>query len=251
MNITDDTQGRFSGAGLAAEVFATATRKEWFLHHSMFAALPQGSIEALLTHAEIVRFGRKQRLFPQGETVRHFLILGSGCVRLEREINTRRVPLPIRGPGDCLGETVFDVQYHHADVSAFAMSDVEALAFPMNELHVLAAQDAHVRAAILSRFDHERLRAQNWLEALLHLDVEGRIAQVLVEALSRFGESHGQGRLIAAPLTHADLAGLIGSTRETVTLTLGKMKRSGIIDFFKRRIVVRDEAALKRCLRSL
>lgn len=248
MNIHDDTTGRFSALGSMSEVFAETTRKEWFLHQSIFASLPSESVVPLLAEAELVQFKRKHRLFAQGEAVRHFLILGSGCVRVERDMGTRRVPLPIRGPGDCVGETALDAHYHHARETATTLSEVQALAVPMNALAHLAAQDAHLRKVLFAELDKGRLRAEYWLESLLSLDVEGRIAQVLTDALARFCEPHAMGKLIAAPLTHADLAGLIGSTRETVTLTLGKMKRAGVIDFYKRRVVVRDDNALKRCL---
>lgn len=249
MNMHDDTTGRFSAVNSLVEVFAETTRKEWFLHHSIFAGLPGHCVVPLLAEAELLHFRRKQRLFTQGEATRHFLILGSGCVRIEREIGTRRVPMPIRGPGDCLGETALDAQYHHACETATALSDTEALAVPMNALAHLMSQDADLRRVLFVQLDRGRLRAEHWLESLLSLDVEGRIAQVLIDALALFSEPHSQGQLIAAPLTHADLAGLIGSTRETVTLTLGKMKRTGVIDFYKRRVVVRDLNALKQCLK--
>ena len=38
---------------------------------------------------------------------------------------------------------------------------------------------------------------------------------------------------------------MIGSTRETVTLTLGELRRKGIIEVDRRRIVVLDREGLK------
>ncbi len=60
------------------------------------------------------------------------------------------------------------------------------------------------------------------------------------------GATSPRRQVIAAPFTHADIALLIGSTRETVTLLLGKLKRSGLIAFERRRVVIRDRAALER-----
>ena len=53
-----------------------------------------------------------------------------------------------------------------------------------------------------------------------------------------------EGDLVAAPFTHAEIAQLIGSTRETVTLILGKLKREGLLGFDRRRVVIRDRAGL-------
>ncbi|HLM74182.1 MAG TPA: helix-turn-helix domain-containing protein, partial [Polyangiaceae bacterium] len=75
---------------------------------------------------------------------------------------------------------------------------------------------------------------------------EARLIDFLLASVKRWGEPHASGRVISAPFTHADIALLVGSTRETVTLVLGKLKRAGLIELEKRRIVVRDGEALSR-----
>jgi CRP-like cAMP-binding protein len=52
--------------------------------------------------------------------------------------------------------------------------------------------------------------------------------------------------VITAPFTHAEIAHLIGSTRETVTLVLGKLKREGLLAFDHRHVVLLDHARLER-----
>ena len=54
-----------------------------------------------------------------------------------------------------------------------------------------------------------------------------------------------RGVLIAAPFTHQEMANMIGSTRETVTLTLGDLRKKGVIEIDRRRIVVLDREALR------
>ncbi len=60
------------------------------------------------------------------------------------------------------------------------------------------------------------------------------------------GRAVHQGQLIRAAFTHADVAVLIGSTRETVTLLLGKLRRNGLLAFERRRVVIRDRAGLEQ-----
>jgi CRP-like cAMP-binding protein len=52
--------------------------------------------------------------------------------------------------------------------------------------------------------------------------------------------------LISAPITHAEIAHVIGSTRETVTLTLGAFRKEGLLEVAGRRLIVRDREALAR-----
>jgi CRP-like cAMP-binding protein len=59
-----------------------------------------------------------------------------------------------------------------------------------------------------------------------------------------------EARVISAPFTHAEIALLIGSTRETVTLVLGKLKREGLVGFDRRRIILRNPSQLLQRLSS-
>ena len=83
------------------------------------------------------------------------------------------------------------------------------------------------------------------LASMLFRNVEARLAEFLVKAAARWGIPEPRGVLIAAPFTHQEMASMIGSTRETVTLTLGELRKKGVIDIDRRRIVVLDRDALK------
>ncbi len=89
------------------------------------------------------------------------------------------------------------------------------------------------------------------LEGLLLESVEERLEAFLLDAAQRWGQPHPDGQVLSAPFTHAEIALLIGSTRETVTLVLGKLKREGLIAFDRRRVILRDPArlALRRAVR--
>jgi CRP-like cAMP-binding protein len=56
--------------------------------------------------------------------------------------------------------------------------------------------------------------------------------------------------LIGVKYTHQEIADYVGSTRETVTLTLGELKRRDLLLFDHRRIVVRDPDALSRAVQD-
>ena len=50
--------------------------------------------------------------------------------------------------------------------------------------------------------------------------------------------------LIDIPLPHREIASLLGSTRESVTVRLNAMRRAGTIDFVKRKILVKRRESL-------
>jgi CRP-like cAMP-binding protein len=79
---------------------------------------------------------------------------------------------------------------------------------------------------------------------MLFRNVEGRLAEFLLKAADRWGVPTPKGVLISAPITHLEIAQSIGSTRETVTLTLGALRREGLLDVAGRRLIVKDREAL-------
>lgn len=71
-------------------------------------------------------------------------------------------------------------------------------------------------------------------EALMEIRSYRRVDIMLVKLLGwlakRFGRSVNQGNLIDLRLTHQDLAELVGTTRVTITRTLGQFEQQGLIE---------------------
>jgi CRP/FNR family transcriptional regulator, cyclic AMP receptor protein len=63
------------------------------------------------------------------------------------------------------------------------------------------------------------------------------------------GQQHGieesRGVILGLKITHQEMANLIGSTRETVSLTLSQFKKKGLIQSEGRRVILADREGLK------
>ena len=68
---------------------------------------------------------------------------------------------------------------------------------------------------------------------------------MLLELSEQFGVPHSDGIRLRIKLSHQDLANLIGSTRETVTVLLGQLKAEGLVTGGRQRIIVKDEPRLR------
>lgn len=225
------------GAGEAADT------RERIFERSPLAALAGAGRGALLDLGKVERFGRKQRIFQQGEPPRWLLLLGAGRVKVERIAQGRAFSIAHRGPGELLGETGLTGAGSTTE-NAIVLDELEAVVLPLAGLRKLIASDATVRAVFAAALVERQLEAEARLALLLSRGVEVRLVEFLAAAARRWGQPHPSGEILACPFTHADIALLIGSTRETITLLLGKLKRAGVIAFERRRIVIRDAAAL-------
>ncbi|MGK7906633.1 MAG: Crp/Fnr family transcriptional regulator [Synechococcus sp.] len=85
------------------------------------------------------------------------------------------------------------------------------------------------------------LRYIEQLEVLLDIALERQVSDRLVKLFSWLSEKFGTpletGILIQVPLTHQDIADVIGSSREAVTRILGTMEDNNQISFEDRLIV--------------
>jgi CRP-like cAMP-binding protein len=198
------------------------------------AATAAGDLEVVPGGTLVVR---------QGAAPDALAVIGRGRARLERvAADGRVVPLGYRGAGDLLGEACL-AHAPHAE-NGTAMEELELALIPVAVVDSLLAADPTLGAEVLSLLAARQRETEDRIESLLFRNVEGRLAEFLVRAADRWGVPSPKGTLIAAPLTHLEIAQSIGSTRETVTLTLGALRREGLLDVAGRRLVVRDREAL-------
>jgi CRP/FNR family transcriptional regulator, cyclic AMP receptor protein len=73
-----------------------------------------------------------------------------------------------------------------------------------------------------------------------------KVAATLLTCAKRFGEPQGNDTILRIPLTHKDIATLVGITRETASLEMKKLERKGIISRFGRLFVIKDMKQLER-----
>ena len=223
--------------------------KEEIVEASLLSALEGESRRALLDLGTVEQLPRRYAIAAQGEPPRSFILIGSGRVKLERKSGDRALPLGHRGPGQMVGESAVGGAAV-ATENATVVDDVEALSIPIGALRAQLAGDATLRAAMAAAIVRQHRALEQRLEGLLLQGVEARLGAFLLDAAARWGQDHPEGQLLTAPFTHAEIALLIGSTRETVTLVLGKLKREGLIAFERRRIILRDRGQLEQRLLS-
>jgi CRP-like cAMP-binding protein len=191
------------------------------------------------------RIARGRPLVSQGEPISSVAIVGSGRLRMIRMIDDgRALSLGYRGPGDIIGEAALGGTMEHRE-SAIAAEEVEALVIPLATARTVMATDLAFATGVMATLVARHYDAEERLASMLFRNVEARLAEFLLKAATRWGIPDPRGVLIAAPLTHQEMASMIGSTRETVTLTLGDLRRKGIIEFDRRRVVVRDRDSLR------
>ena len=74
--------------------------------------------------------------------------------------------------------------------------------------------------------------------------VTERLAHLLLHLVDAYGIREPDGVLVGAAFTHADLAHVVGATRQWVTISLRRLQEQGIVVCRKSQILVRRPDAL-------
>ena len=173
-------------------------------------------------------------------------LLASGLVEIcHLTSDGKKSILTFVEPGEMFGElAMFDPSQRDEYVEAVEPSTVVVI--PTAEMHHLMAQCADVALAITKMIGLRRHRIERRLKNLLFLSNRERLIHLLLDLADQFGWQAADGIRLRVKLTHQDLANLIGSTRETVTVILGLLKAEGSIDGGRQKIILGDAEGLAR-----
>lgn len=217
-------------------------RVERYLSRSaVFGPLKTTATDRVVTVSELRSVDRRKSLSSPDDAALH--IVGSGRVRLFRRQGDRELTLDYLGAGDVFGETIL---FEETPPEAVATDAVEAVRIPASVVHELLTEDAAFAVRMLNLVGERRLIAERRIHSLLTRSVESRVAEFLLYAASRHGVPDSRGTLIGVKFTHQEIANYVGSTRETVTLILGDLKRGGLVSTEHRRVVLTDADGLSR-----
>jgi CRP/FNR family transcriptional regulator, cyclic AMP receptor protein len=210
----------------------------------LFERASRATRELAINAAEIDVVPGGAMIIEQGALPSALIVLGRGRARIERIApDGRVVPLGYRGSGEVLGESCLG-NLRAYEENAIAMEETEVIRIPIAIVEDFVAADPAMGSPVLALLLARQRETEDRIESLLFRNVEGRVIEFLLKAAERWGVPSPKGTLISAPITHLEIAQSIGSTRETVTLTLGSLRREGMLDVAGRRLIVKDREGL-------
>lgn len=210
----------------------------------LFNTVPPSALEELARQCRQKAFETRSSIYLQGDSGSQVYVVATGRVRLLRVCrDERELTIAYEGPGSLLGDELFvDGTF---GLQARAAERVSLISLPLRALESAVTEFPALGVALLRTALVREQACQMRMEGLLSRPVESRVANFLVDAMEQHGVPEARGHLVAVKYTHLEIACFVGSTRETVTLVLGDLKRRGIIEIDHRRVVVCDADQLR------
>jgi len=209
-----------------------------------FRMAPRTARDGLSQIATPFRAARRARLELEGERHERLFLLGSGRIRLERRgPDGQVVHLAHLGRGDVAGD--LSLSGGLAAESAVVVEEARGLTVPVNDLRELAVREPAIYVALGGALIERSRALEERLEGLLLRRVEARLAWLLLYLMDRWGIPQERGIMIATAIRHHEIAQMIGTGREWVTMTLMRLRKLRVLGNLGRRVVVLEVTALR------
>jgi CRP/FNR family transcriptional regulator len=184
-------------------------------------------------------------MFRAGSDGRDVYVLMSGRVKVYALSPAgRAVTLWFCLPGEVFGLAEM-ARSSRRMVFAEACTDTEVLILPCDRLRARLVSDA---ATAMQLVDMLSCRLRQLTDALLNLiadDVNTRVAKLLLRLHARYGRpQEAGGFLLDLPLTHQEMADMIGTTRQSVSSAITQLRQQGLLTTTGHRICLTDPERL-------
>ena len=192
-----------------------------------------------------INFQKDDYIFNIGDSSDFIYFIEKGSVKLAKEVSTEHEKVKaILSEGSVFGVMALAGENKRTEFARVLTNDTILRVLVVQELLDAAKGDQTLFVRVLGIIGRKIEKLDKQVESITSKDSRTRIIDFLKELALESGRKVGYETLIQNNFTHKDIANLTGTSRETVTTTLNQLKDKNIINFDRRRILIRDIALL-------
>lgn len=211
-----------------------------------FSTLSEEELDSIDTRMTSLSWGENDPLFTAGEEAQHLYLMAMGTAKLVQDTpEGHEVVVDLLAPGDLFGGLPSLGQERYAE-SAWALTTTCALRIDPDSFREVLIEHPSVALRVLDDVARRLAQARSDAGRQATSTVAQRVASTLLRLADKFGQewTGGRGRLIQVPLSRTDLAGMTGSTTESVSRVMSRLRKDGLIDSGRRWTAVLDRDRL-------
>lgn len=173
----------------------------------------------------------------------HLIVSGRVAIRVTTPLGDAAT-LDLTCAGDVVGEQALLPPFAPRSATAVAVEATETMALSATDFAALRAEHPSVDGVLLALLARRNRSLAARLTEALFVGAESRVLRRLLDVAAMYaGEADVD---VVVPLTQDDLAGLAGTTRETVNRVLRKEAERGALTLARGRVTLVDREAVER-----
>lgn len=233
--------GDAGGAGPAGDgrTAASGLKEQYLSAIDVFRDLPAAEMKRLAKVTRMVTTPRGRTIYRAGDASDTLFLLKKGRVQIVRETaDGKRLVTAVLGPETFFGEMALVGQRFPRDATAEALDDATICVMSRLDVERLILAHPKVGLRFLERVGARLAETQAMVEEFAFKPVAARLASVLLRLA-------GDEEQPAIEVSHQELADMVATYRETVTVTLHDLKALGLVDLGRRSITILDRDRLE------
>ena len=196
----------------------------------IFSGLGPEEMSRIAGQARSLRKARGEFIYMPGDRADLVYFLKQGRVKLSvLSESGKEVAIDIIQPGEIFGEFALVDEAPRSNM-AQALDDVLMWVFPKREFTELLSTQPKLALSYIRLVGDRRRRMEKKLSDITSKAVSARVCELLHELSTSDSQAETAVNDYLVPLTHHDVASLIGAARQTTTTVLNDLERRSIIE---------------------
>jgi CRP-like cAMP-binding protein len=235
-----------SGADRVGALLHTETKPQQSGPPSLLEGLSEGEIDTVVAKGQRKVLYRGATLFTQGSQHDGIYLIETGRIRVFYTAPAgREVTLAYWHPGNFVGgPEVFGGGTHVW--SGVAAMNSSVLHLPGKVLRALVTQIPGFAIGLIEGLAFKGKCYSAMAQMLGTRSITERLAHLLLHLADLYGVPDDDGIAIAAAFTHAELAHMVGATRQWVTISLKRLGDQGVVSTRRSDILIRRPDVLAK-----
>jgi CRP/FNR family cyclic AMP-dependent transcriptional regulator len=235
--VRDSRDGVAASSGNMVAVAFAGQREDGDLNHpihtsrvQLFSELSPAEMSEITAAARTLRKERGGFVYMPGDRADFVYVLRKGRIKLSvLSESGKEFAIDIIQPGEIFGEFALVDEAVRSNMTQ-ALGDVVVWVFNKRDFLRLLETRPKLAISYIRLVGDRRRRMEKKLSDITTKDVAARVCELLHELCIGAAAAESAARESLVPLTHQDVASLIGASRQTTTTILNDLGRRGIIE---------------------
>ncbi|GJM30488.1 MAG: cyclic nucleotide-binding protein [Cyclobacteriaceae bacterium] len=225
----------------------SSTNDIWYFENvDLFKVLCPTKLKNQPDSHQFHHYKKGQFVYFQDQPSDHIYLIAEGRVKIgSYSTEGKEITKTILSKGEIFGELALTGEDRRAGFAQSLVDNTTVCSMAIDVMQELMQEDQALSLKIIKLIGFRFRKLERRLESLVFKDARTRVIEFIREMALEKGQKVGFETMVKSHLTHQDIANLTGTSRQTVTTILNDLRDSNLINFDRRKILIRDLDKLK------
>lgn len=199
----------------------------------------------------IQSYKKNEFIFLPNESSTHVYMIAEGRVKIGAYSDDgKEIIKTVLQEGEVFGELAVFGEEKRKNYAQAIDGEVKICPITLEEMDNLMRDDKELSLKLSKLVGLRLIKMERKVESLVFKDSRSRIIEYLLELGQEKGQKVGFEVLVKQFFTHQEIAKITATARQTVTTILNELRDENLINFDRRRLLIRDMDNLRRAIHT-